>query len=109
MRTFFILLNHPVLKGGGGGQKVSDPRFSRFVAPLPVINDRSLKAPAYSMDTQWILNGTHEREGGGRGSHDVVSKSKKKGLVVVSSLGVYTHNGYSIAFVGVWIVCIENV
>ena len=28
---------------GGGAQKVSDPRFSHFVAPpLPVINDQSL-------------------------------------------------------------------
>ena len=32
-----------VLSGGGGAQKVSDPRFSHFVAPrLPVINDQSL-------------------------------------------------------------------
>ena len=34
-----------VLNDGGGGegaQKVSDPRFSHFVAPLPVINDQSL-------------------------------------------------------------------
>ena len=31
------------LGGGGGGQKVSDLRFSHFVAPrLPVINDQSL-------------------------------------------------------------------
>ena len=39
------------LKGGaqnvlpcleGGPQKVLDPRFSHFVAPLPVINDQSL-------------------------------------------------------------------
>ena len=28
--------------GGGGAQTVSDPRFSNFVAPLPVINDHSL-------------------------------------------------------------------
>ena len=34
----------PCLEGGGGAQKVSDPRFSHFVAPpLPVINDQSLK------------------------------------------------------------------
>ena len=32
---------YPVLKGGGG-QKVSDLRFSHFVASLPVINDQSL-------------------------------------------------------------------
>ena len=30
----------PCLEGGGGG--VSDPRFSHFVAPRPVINDQSL-------------------------------------------------------------------
>ena len=33
---------------GGGGQKLSDPRFSDFVAPppppLPVINDQSLNS-----------------------------------------------------------------
>ena len=35
---------YPVLRGGGA-QKVSDSRFSRFAAPppLPVINDQSLK------------------------------------------------------------------
>ena len=34
----------PCLEGGGGrAQKVSDPRFSHFVAPLQVINDQSLK------------------------------------------------------------------
>ena len=33
----------PCLECGGGGQNVSDPRFSHFVAPpLPVINDQSL-------------------------------------------------------------------
>ena len=32
---------YPVLNGGGA--KSSDPRFSYFVAPLPVINDQSLK------------------------------------------------------------------
>ena len=33
----------PCLEQGGGGQKVSDPQFSHFVAPpLPVINDQSL-------------------------------------------------------------------
>ena len=32
---------YPVLKRGGP-QKVSDPQFSHFVAPLPVINDQSL-------------------------------------------------------------------
>ena len=33
----------PVLKGGGGGQKVLDMQFSHFVAaPLPVFNDQSL-------------------------------------------------------------------
>ena len=33
-----------LLSWGGGAQKVSDPRFSHFVAPppLPVINDQSL-------------------------------------------------------------------
>ena len=31
---------YPVLRGGG--QKVSDPRFTHFVVPLPVINDQSL-------------------------------------------------------------------
>ena len=34
---------YPVLRGGGRAQKVSDPRFSHFVAPLQVINDQSLK------------------------------------------------------------------
>ena len=36
----------PFLEGGGGAQKVSDPRFSHSVAPPPflVINDRSLKS-----------------------------------------------------------------
>ena len=39
----------PCLKGGGGVQKVSDPRFSHFVAPpLPVINDQSLMIPGVS-------------------------------------------------------------
>ena len=35
---------YPVLAGGGGGgaQKVSDPQFSHFVAPVYVINDQSL-------------------------------------------------------------------
>ena len=28
--------------GGDGGQQVLDSQFSHFVAPLPVINDRSL-------------------------------------------------------------------
>ena len=33
--------------GGGGSQKVSDPRFSHYVAhPLPVINDQSLRPGA---------------------------------------------------------------
>ena len=37
---------------GGGAQKVSDPRFSHFVAPpLPVINDQSLNE-AYSRAIQ---------------------------------------------------------
>ena len=31
---------YPVLKGA---QKVLNPRFSHFVAPLPVINDQTLK------------------------------------------------------------------
>ena len=36
---------YPVLRGWGVGvQKVSDLRFSHFVAPPPVINDQSLKA-----------------------------------------------------------------
>ena len=42
-----------ILKGGaksfhslkGGALKVFDPRFSHFVAPLPVINDQSLSRP----------------------------------------------------------------
>ena len=33
---------YPVLRGGE--QNVSDPRFSHFVAPRPVINDQSLTA-----------------------------------------------------------------
>ena len=33
----------PCFEGGGGAQKVWDPRFSHFVEPpLPVINDQSL-------------------------------------------------------------------
>ena len=32
---------YPVFTGGGG-QKVSDLRFSHFVAPLPIINDQFL-------------------------------------------------------------------
>ena len=36
----------PWLREGGGAQKVSDPRFSHFVAPpLPVINEQSLMEP----------------------------------------------------------------
>ena len=48
------------LKGGarkvlpcleGGAQKVSDPRFSHFVAPpLPVINDQSLRPLCPELD-----------------------------------------------------------
>ena len=34
---------YPVLKGGGGPQKLSNPRFSHFVAPLHVSNDQSLR------------------------------------------------------------------
>ena len=36
---------YPVLWGGGGGgaQTNSDPQFSHFVAPLPVINYQSLR------------------------------------------------------------------
>ena len=35
---------YPVLGGGGGGeaQKVSDPQFSHFVAPVSLIDDQSL-------------------------------------------------------------------
>ena len=29
--------------GGGGACTVSNPRFSHFIDPLPVINDQSLK------------------------------------------------------------------
>ena len=39
---------------GGRAQKVSDPRFSHFVAPLPVINGRSLTQTG-------ILTGRHFR------------------------------------------------
>ena len=41
---------NPVLRGGGGGgqgrqaQAFLDPRFTHFVAPLPVINDQSLSS-----------------------------------------------------------------
>ena len=45
--------------GGGGGGKVllclegegeaSDPQFTYFVAPLPVINDQSLSVKGYQM------------------------------------------------------------
>ena len=48
---------YPVLRGGGA-QKVSDPRFSHFVAPppLPVINDQSLSIPnarTYTHISSW--------------------------------------------------------
>ena len=33
---------NPVLREGGGVQKVSDPQFSHIVAPLPIINNQSL-------------------------------------------------------------------
>ena len=35
--------------GGGGAQKVSDLRFSYFVAPLPVINDQSLRLDTHTL------------------------------------------------------------
>ena len=38
---------YPVLRGGA--QKVLDPRFSHFVAPLPVINDQSLTETLYPL------------------------------------------------------------
>ena len=31
-----------ILNWGGGAQNVSDPRFSHFVSPLPMINDQFL-------------------------------------------------------------------
>ena len=46
LRKWALEKKLPCLEEGGGGegrvQKVSDPRFSHFVAPLPVINDQSL-------------------------------------------------------------------
>ena len=33
----------PCLEEGGGAQKIVDRRFNHFVAPLPVINDQSLR------------------------------------------------------------------
>ena len=38
----------------GGAQKVSDPIFSHFVAPLPVINDQSL---IIYMHNAWLVPG----------------------------------------------------
>ena len=50
----FLLFKRGVQKGLpclGGDEKVSDPRFSHCVAPLPVINDQSLKATT----ARWLL------------------------------------------------------
>ena len=42
MKSFHSLKDFTLSRGGGGGvKKVSDLRFSHFVAPLPVINDQS--------------------------------------------------------------------
>ena len=43
---------------GGGAQKVSDQRLSHFVAPLPVISDRSLRDviyPSICLNTEVIV------------------------------------------------------
>ena len=41
---------------GGGAQTVSDPRFSHFVAPLPIINDQSLRSGISSIRLKSLGN-----------------------------------------------------
>ena len=46
---------YPVLRGRGA-QNISGPEFSHFVAPLPIINDRSLIFPGRYLYAVFIIN-----------------------------------------------------
>ena len=57
MKSFTLSL------GGGGAQKVLDPRFSHFVAPppLPVINDQSLTQGSHRDWRTWKMKVVKEK------------------------------------------------